>query len=100
MEIETSIDANSVSMVMDERFDYEVMRGFRDAYRDITLPGMTYRVDFRHTRIMDSAALGMLLLLKEHADQHNGKVVLCNVLNSVAEVLKMSRFERIFDIEI
>ena len=99
MDIRKSADNQTITFIIGERFDFELSRAFRDAYRDNVTQGMTYRIDFRATRIMDSSALGMLLLLKEHAGTYGGEVVLCNISGMVKEILEIARFHLMFEVE-
>ncbi|MEO5332108.1 MAG: STAS domain-containing protein [Magnetococcus sp. YQC-5] len=74
-------------------------RAFRDAYKHRP-SNICYVVDFKHTRHIDSSALGMLLMLKEH----NGnpakdriKLVNCNV--QIYKIFEIAQFSEIFIIE-
>lgn len=56
----------------------------------VDLSGLTY---------MDSAGLGMLLTLRDRADQAKATVRLLNPAKDVAELLDLACFESLFDIE-
>lgn len=56
----------------------------------VDLSGLTY---------MDSAGLGMLLTLRDRADQAGAKVRLLNPTHDVAELLDLACFESLFTIE-
>lgn len=53
-------------------------------------------VDFSNTTFIDSAALGMLLLLKEQAEQLKAKVELRGSSGQVRKVLELSRYQDLF----
>lgn len=47
---------------------------------------------------MDSSALGMLLLLKEHADQIRGKIVIEKPNDAINKVLEIAQFQHLMEI--
>ena len=59
----------------------------------------TIEVDLSGLTFMDSAGLGMLLTLREHADKHNGTVVLANPQGAVQEMLELACFDTLFQIQ-
>ena len=71
---------------------------FRDAYREHTRPGMTFDIDLGNTEYMDSSALGMLLVLKEHADEHDGQVRVVRASANARRVLSLCNLDQIFQI--
>ncbi len=48
---------------------------------------------------MDSSALGMILLLKEHADKQGGKIVLVSPSNAVEKILTIANFHKLMTVE-
>ena len=48
---------------------------------------------------MDSAALGMLLVLKENAEANGANVVISSPSKSIQSILSVSKFESLFRIE-
>ncbi|MBD3619641.1 MAG: STAS domain-containing protein [Chromatiales bacterium] len=89
-------DTGALVIVAPRRFDFSVHQQFRDAYRDSGGEGMRYRVDLGETEYMDSSALGMLLLLREHAGGDAAQVRLENVSEPVRKVLEIANFHRLF----
>jgi anti-anti-sigma factor len=47
---------------------------------------------------MDSAALGMLLLLREHVQSQGGRVTITNCRGQTYDVLQIANFHRLFKI--
>lgn len=81
-------------IVLGARFDlssHEEFIGTYSAYQ----PGERVVVDFGATRYIDSSALGLLLLLRDHlgAAQH---VTLVNCSGQPDHVLRLSNFHRLF----
>ena len=89
----TSDDGKVITMKIDGRFDFSLHKDFRQAYKE--KPGdVEYRVDLSATEYLDSSALGMLLLLKKHAE--NGKVIIHKPSEEVARVLTIANFDKVF----
>lgn len=55
--------------------------------------------DFEHVTYIDSAALGMLLLLKERLEESSIGLVLARPKDHVAKMFNISKFETLFAIE-
>jgi anti-anti-sigma factor len=56
-------------------------------------------VDMRELRFLDSAGLGMLLVLREAADKLGSAVSLRDPMGGVRTLLKLSQFETMLPIE-
>ena len=79
------------------RFDFSCHSSFRDAYVT-ALAGSEFVVDMEEASYMDSAALGMLLLLREHVQQQGGRVSITNCRGQTYDVLQIANFHRLFTI--
>ena len=88
-----------VKIAVTGSFDFSLQREFRDAYRNAAEPGVEFRVNLRGADYMDSSALGMLLLLKEHAEACKGKVIIESATPEIKRILINSKFDRLFTIE-
>jgi len=49
---------------------------------------------------MDSSALGMILLLKDHADKLSGKLVISKPNDAINKILEIAQFHRLMPIEV
>ncbi len=94
-----SEENKSVSISIENRFDFSLHQKFRDAYVDVEIPLATYYLDLAKTTYMDSSALGMILLLKDHAENHGGTVVIKNPTAAVYKILEIAQFHRLMTIE-
>ncbi len=94
-----SDDEKTITIKVEGRFDFTHQKEFREAYRDHNTPGLTFYIEMSGTEYMDSSALGMLLLLKEHADNCNGKVILKKPSEAIKKILDMANFNQQFDIQ-
>jgi anti-anti-sigma factor len=79
------------------RFDFSCHAAFREAYSG-TPSGTEFIVDMEAASYMDSAALGMLLLLREHVQQQGGRVSITNCRGQTYDVLQIANFHRLFKI--
>lgn len=78
------------------RFDFSCHREFNDCYRGVPTRG--YEVDLSGVSYVDSAALGMLLMLREKVGNDPGRVRLVGSTGQPAEVLRVAQFGRLFSI--
>ncbi|AHK78974.1 MULTISPECIES: STAS domain-containing protein [Ectothiorhodospira] len=101
MSIKRHVDekTNLVTISVGGRFDFAQHKAFRDAYRDLPAQGTRYRVDLSEATYLDSSALGMLLLLREHAGGDTARVSLRGCSDDVRRVLKIANFDRLFTLE-
>lgn len=77
------------------RFDFRCVKEFQAG---LTPGNARWVVDMKDVDYVDSAALGMLLLLRDHAGDGR-KVTLRNARGQPREVLMMAKFDRMFQLE-
>ncbi len=92
--IEISKATDCTILRISGRFDFRCVKEFQAA---MAVPSPSWVVDLEGVDYIDSAALGMLLLLREHA---NGtRVSVRHLKGQPREVLLMAKFDRMFAIE-
>lgn len=92
---ELSSDGQQLTLYVNGRFDFAAHQEFRAAYQE--RPGdLDYVVDLRGTQYLDSSALGMLLLLRDHAGGDRAQVRLVNCTPDVVKILTISNFSKLF----
>jgi len=91
-------DQTRVDISVMGRFNFTLRKEFREAYRNHLAHG-EYRVNLAKTDFIDSSALGMLLLLREHAELSKSRVVLVDPKPGVRRALTIANFDRLFTIE-
>ncbi|WP_018873522.1 STAS domain-containing protein [Thioalkalivibrio sp. ALJ16] len=99
IEQHASDDQKEVRIRVRGRFDFEQHQAFRAAYRATAGTGVRYIVDLSQTEYMDSSALGMLLLLREHAGGEFSDITISGASEGVRKVLDIANFGRLFRIE-
>lgn len=93
-----SDDARELVITIKGRFDFSAHQAFRDTYESLTAEPVRYRVDLRDTSYLDSSALGMLLLLRDHAGGDHAEVNIINCNPDVRKILAIANFEQLFAI--
>ena len=81
------------------RFDFSAHQEFRDAYEKCNAKPESYTVDMSETTYLDSSALGMLLLLRDHAGGDSSEIEIVNCNSDVKKILTISNFEQLFAIK-
>lgn len=79
------------------RFDFLLNADFRDAYRRFP-PDSRFVPDMADVETINSSALGMLLLLREHAGDESARITLRGLGEDVRRVLELSNFDRLFSL--
>lgn len=98
MSITTNLATNnkSITIKINGRFDFSLHNDFRNSYKDIIITSGEYVIDLSTTEYLDSSALGMMLLLKEHADSQGCSVKLTGYSSEIKEILTIASFDKIF----
>ncbi|MBC8210896.1 MAG: STAS domain-containing protein [Gammaproteobacteria bacterium] len=100
MTISSTVSENGkqVTIAISGKFDFQLYDEFRAAYSANPASGVQYVVDLKGTEYLDSSALGMLLLLREHAGGEVSSVRVLNPSVDVKKVLDVANFGKLFDI--
>jgi anti-anti-sigma factor len=94
----TSADQEFVVISVGGGFDSAAWPEFRQSWLEAIGAQASYIVDFSRTSHITTSALGMLLMLREHAGFDPARVRLVNCGPDVREVLTIACFEQLFDI--
>lgn len=101
MEIFGIIEKPQGRISISGRFDFVVHREFKSQYMRMLADAQIreIEVNLQCVDYMDSAALGMLMLLNERAHAVNKSVVLCYPSVIVSRLLDVANFSRMFSIK-
>lgn len=80
------------------RFDYSCHKMFKEAFTGVVSEVKEYKINLADVTYLDSSALGMLLLLRDHAGAEKAQIRLVHVNGAVIDILKIANFHRLFDI--
>lgn len=97
--INVSDDKKIATIKIDGRFDFSLHNDFRKSYKDVVLSAGQYVVDLSSAGYLDSSALGMLLLLKEHAESQSSNVKLTGFNDEIKEILNIASFDKLFTLD-
>ena len=100
MKIQTSKTDERATLRLSGRFQFDSHRAFRSAY-EVFLADAGVKVivlDFSDVDYLDSSALGMLLLLREHVGGDDSDIRVVNSSPDVRKILGISNFDKLFDI--
>ena len=100
MSINSMVSENgkTVTIAVSGKFDFQLYDEFRSSYVDTQGAGIQYMVDLSGTDYLDSSALGMLLLLREHAGGEGSKIDIVNASPDVKKILDVANFGKLFEI--
>lgn len=82
-----------------ERFDFSKVEEFHHAYQSLPEDAEYIAVDLSRTEYMDSSALGMLLNMQKKLSDKAITYRIVNPRPQVAKILKISRFDKKFEIQ-
>ena len=98
MSIHSTVSNNCLKIVIEGQFDLHCHNAFLASYSNVDADPQSYIVDMRAANYLDSSALGMLLLLRDHAGGDNSKVEIVNCNPEVRKILSIASFEQLFQI--
>ncbi len=99
MSIGTSVSGSELTVQVEGRFDFSAHQEFRDAYEKSGDAVKSYVIDMAKATYLDSSALGMLLLLRDHAGGDTAQVRITRCNQDVKKILTISNFEQLFAID-
>jgi len=91
---------NSVAVIaIDEDFNFETHKSFRNAVREsLELGAKEIILEFKKVEYMDSTALGLLMVAKDTANEVDCKIKLKSVSGYARKILEMSQFDQKFEL--
>ncbi len=87
---------DKVTISVAGKFDFQLYDEFRASYADTAGNGISYVVDLSDTEYLDSSALGMLLLLREHAGGESSDIEITQASPEVRKILDVANFGKLF----
>ncbi len=99
MSVSATTNGNELVVNIEGRFDFSAHQEFRDAYEKADSNISNYVINMKNASYLDSSALGMLLLLRDHAGGDTANVHISNCNQDVRKILTISNFEQLFKID-
>lgn len=99
MDIKITAGNGLVAIHLEGRFDFGARRAFAAA-RDTALAEGERHIQVKFTGVdyVDSAALGMLLILREKAHWSGKSVSLADCREHIRQLIEVAKFDRLFSI--
>ncbi len=91
-------DESSVAIHIQGNFDFSLFSDFRESYINLVGKYSIFKIDLSHVEYLDSAALGMLLSMRSSVGD-GCTIKLCGANDFISNILKISRFDKLFVIE-
>ncbi len=100
MQISISSTGDKTVIKLAGRFDFNEHRSIKMMYEPLLQQAAlkTLEVDLAGIEYLDSSALGMLMLLRERAQASGKTVVLSKPGQTVAQILDIANFSKLFTI--
>ena len=95
-ELDNSDDTLNITVA--GRFDFSTHKAFRESYESCEIAPKKFRIDMLEAEYIDSSALGMLLILRDHAGGDGANVEIVNCNPDVKKILTISNFDQLFSI--
>jgi anti-anti-sigma factor len=96
-QVRTDKSGDTLTIHLPKTFNMATYHDFNDAYKDHIDTTASYILDFSMTDHLDSAALGLLLLLRQRVGQ-TGRIQLVHLSDSVQNALEIAQFQKLFEI--
>ncbi|MBE0469827.1 MAG: STAS domain-containing protein [Methyloprofundus sp.] len=99
MSLQTKLEKNRLTIYLPQVFDINLYEAFNDSYKAFESQLEEVILDFSDTVRIDSAALGLMLLLRQktHLEQSALKIVNANS-EKVKKSLDIAQFGKLFEI--
>ncbi len=100
MSLSTSVssDQSKFTIEISGRFDFNLHRQFREAYKEASKVEGEILVDLNGTEYMDSSALGMLLVLRDRSGGDAANISIVNCSDEIKKIFSISNMDQMFKI--
>lgn len=99
MDILITRDQGIMRIALTGKFTYSDGQKFRNALDEIGPETQSLELDFANVEFIDSAGLGMLLVLRDMCHNKNISVTLRSVHGQVEKVFAISKFDQLFNLQ-
>lgn len=100
MSIQTLISGNQMTVRITGSFTFADISAFREVTNQADNPAISQIIiDCSQTSSIDSAALGMLVLLRNTAEKTKKPVILSGAHGAVEKVFRLSKFDAMFTMQ-
>ena len=97
--IHKSEDLQAITIQITESFRVGDHSDFSRAYESETGENLSVTIDLTSAQYMDSAALGMMLAMREHFGGEKASIRIVGCSDSLRGILRIARFDQLFSVE-
>jgi len=95
-----SDDGKVITISISGRFDFAVQNEFRECYYSSGPDdGLKFVIDMANASYMDSSALGMLLMMREHLGGNSANITLSHCTAEIRNILTVANFQSLFKVD-
>lgn len=100
MNFTKSVKGNHALIEMNGKFTFSDHADFKDLFELFKGDALeTLEFDVEKLDFVDSAALGLLLLVRDEAEKHSTHLILIKPTGQVKKMFEISRFYELFDVK-
>ncbi len=96
IQVKVSADYNILTLTLMGKFDYTCQQDFQSSYEVIDPIPAKIVIDTLEVTSIDSSALGMLLLLRNHAGGDTADISIINAKPDIYRLLHTCKFDELF----
>ena len=94
---EMSADSKTKTIKISGRFDFSLQNEFRNCYHGSSpAEDVKFVIDMSKANYIDSSALGMLLMMREHLGGVSDKIAITNCSSEIKNILHVANFQTLF----
>lgn len=91
-----STDHKVLTISVNGKFNFPHYNDFRKAYENVAEGIEQYIIDLSQTSEIDTAVIGMLMVMREHINSDGHKIVIRNCNEAVLEIMLSANLDKLF----
>ena len=99
MGIQAELQGGVLNLYVKGVFDINSYDEFNAAYKPYLEQAQRYVIDLREATHIDSAALGLMLLLRQKTGGDDADITLQNASDEVRKILDIAQFNQLFNVK-
>jgi HptB-dependent secretion and biofilm anti anti-sigma factor len=96
MAVTTTRDGDKLIIAFSGAFDFHSRSDFMNAYKDQPT-NLSYILDFRKSHSVDSSALGLLMIFREHLGNNSSNITVTGCSPQLMKLFEVAQFHTIFN---
>ena len=97
MSVSARLEGQELILTLIGDFDVHLYDEFNRAYSPYIDQVTHYKIDFASVNYIDSAAIGLLLLLRQKAQSHDAEITLVNISPNLSDVFNIKQISELFN---